>query len=181
MFSGVSSVGFSGSRAPSSAAVAALRAALRAVPAGASVAVGCAQGVDAVVRGHFAGGKRLSVFAVASGQWGTGRAAFARRSSACALAVAPGPSGLLVALPSSPVPPAGVVPKRSFSGCGSGTWGTVAFSLGHGRRVAVWLGSAASAPCWPGVAWQALGGGWWLGSVPSACSAASTASQLALF
>lgn len=91
------------------------------------------------------------------------------------LSVAAGSRGLLVALPSAPVPPAGVRPSRSFFGGGSGSWGSAAFALGRGRRVLLWLPSEAEdkpsgsrPPVWSGVSWSSVGalgsaGCWWLG------------------
>lgn len=181
VFSGVSSVGFSGSRSPSSVSLAALGLLLPCVPAGCRVSVGCARGVDGVVASFFAGSSSLLVFAVASGRFGSGRSAFARRSSRCVLSVAAGARGLLVALPSSPVCPAGVRPSRSFFGAGSGSWGSVAFALGRRRRVLLWLPAGCFPPVWSGVSWSvgavawsgsvgAGGGCWWLG-VPAPVSA----------
>ena len=179
-FAGVSSVGFSGSRAPGAAASAALSALLPSVPSGVRVSVGCARGVDCLVRGFFRSSLSLLVFSVASGRFGVGRSAFARRSVACVRSVARGMRGLLVALPSSAVPPAGVAPSRSWRASGSGTWGSVAFALGCGRRVLLWLPSGCLPPAWSGVSWSSAGalssaGCWWLG-VPVA-----PPSQLSLF
>ncbi|WP_245562224.1 hypothetical protein [Stanieria cyanosphaera] len=163
------SVGFSGSRSPSAAASAALSALLRVVPSGVRVSVGCARGVDLLCRSFFAGSPSLLMFSVASGQFGSGRSAFARRSSRCVLSVAAGFRGLLVALPSAAVPPAGVRPSRSFFGGGSGSWGSLAFALGRGRRVLLWLPSGCLPPSWSGVSWSSAGalgaadGCWWLG------------------
>ena len=173
VFSGVVSVGFSGSRSPSAAASAALSALLRVVPSGVRVSVGCARGVDLLCRSFFGASPSLLVFSVASGRFGSGRSAFARRSSRCVLSVAAGSRGLLVALPSAPVPPAGVRPSRSFFGGGSGSWGSLAFALGRGRRVLLWLPSGCLPPSWSGVSWSSAGafgaaGCWWLGvAVPS--------------
>jgi hypothetical protein len=111
----------------------------------------------------------LCVFAVESGRWGSGRSAFARRSAAIVEAVPVG--GLLVVVPSGTVP-AGVVPSRSFSGHGSGSWGSAALALGTGRRVLLWLPAGAVPPVWAGVSWSAVDG-WWLG--------VSGSSQLSMF
>ena len=175
VFSGVVSVGFSGSRSPSVAASAALSALLplvpqtkRGKPSGVRVSVGCAAGIDAAVSSWFGASASLLVFSVASGRFGSGRSAFARRSSRCVLSVASGSRGLLVVLPSAPVPPAGVRPSRSFFGGGSGSWGSACFALGRGRRVLLWLPSGCLSPSWSGVSWSAVGalgsaGCWWLG------------------
>ena len=181
VFSGVVSVGFSGSRSPSAAASAALSALLPLVPAGVRVSVGCALGVDSAVRSFRGSSPSLLVFSVASGRFGSGRSAFARRSSRCVLSVAAGDRGLLVALPSAPVPPAGVRPSRLFFGGGSGSWGSVSFALGRGRRVLLWLPAGSRPPLWSGVSWSSVGalgsaGCWWLG-VPTATASV----QLSLF
>ncbi|HEY9767101.1 MAG TPA: hypothetical protein V6C71_01175 [Coleofasciculaceae cyanobacterium] len=63
------------------------------------VSVGSGRGVDLVCRSFFAGSVSLLVFSVASGRFGSGRAAFARRSSRCVLFVASGFRGLLVVVP----------------------------------------------------------------------------------
>lgn len=180
VFAALVSVGFSGSRSPSPGASAALSALLPSVASGVRVSVGCARGVDSLCRSFFAGSSSLLVFSVASGRFGSGRSAFARRSSRCVLSVAAGSCGLLVALPSVPVCPAGVRPSRSFFGGGSGSWGSVAFALGRGRRVLVWLPSGCLPPSWSGVSWSPAGafgsvGSWWLG-VPVPAPA-----QLSLF
>ena len=180
VFAGVVSVGFSGSRSLSAGASAALSALLPLVPAGVRVSVGCAAGADAVVRSWFGAAGSVLLFSVASGRFGSGRSAFARRSSRCVLSVAAGSGGLLVALPSAAVPPAGVVPSRSFFGGGSGSWGSLAFALGRGRRVLLWLPSGCLPPSWSGVSWSSAGafgsaGCWWLG-VPVPAPA-----QLSLF
>jgi hypothetical protein len=72
------------------------------VPSPCRVSVGCARGVDALVRAYFRSSPSLLVFSVASGRFGSGRSAFARRSVACVRSVARGDRGLLVAFPSSP-------------------------------------------------------------------------------
>ncbi len=174
VFAGVVAVGFSGSRSPSAAASAALSALLPLVPsAGVRLSVGCAAGVDSAVSSWFGASPSLLVFSVASGRFGSGRSAFARRSSRCVLSVASGSRGLLVVLPSAPVPPAGVRPSRSFFGGGSGSWGSVCFALGRGRRALLWLPSGCLPPSWSGVSWSSAGGlgcsgCWWLGvAVPA--------------
>ena len=167
VFSGVVSVGFSGSRSPSPVASAALSLLLPLVPAAVRVSVGCARGVDGACRSFFAGSSSLLVFSVASGRFGSGVSALARRSVRCVRSVAAGSRGLLVVVPSGACP-AGVVPSRSFAGCGSGSWGSAAFALGRGRRVLVWLPSGSRPPAWSSVSWSSAGalgsaGCWWLG------------------
>jgi hypothetical protein len=167
LFSDLVTVSFSGSRHLSGAGLAALTALFPLVPAGCRVGVGCATGADTAVRAAFS---RATVFAVGSGRFGTGRAAFARRSVAVVEFVPVG--GLLVVVPSSACPPPGVVPSRSFRGGGSGSWGSAALALGTGRRVLLWLPVGAVPPAWAGVSWSAVGG-WWLG--------VSGSGQLSLF
>ena len=165
VFAGLVSVGFSGSRSLSPAASTALSSLLPLVPAGVRVSVGCAAGADAVVRSWFSGSASVLLFSVASGRFGSGRSAFARRSCRCVLSVASGSRGLLVVVPVGACP-AGVRPSRSFSGRGSGSWGSLAFALGRGRRVLVWLPSGSRPPVWAGVSWSLSsvpGGCWWLG------------------
>lgn len=165
-----SSVGFSGSRSLSGSGLFALRALLSLVPAfGCRVSVGCAAGCDRLVRVVLSSRPGLLVFSALSGRFGSGRSAFARRSVAVVRSVSPR-SGLLVVVPGSAVPPAGCVPRRSFRGCGSGSWGSAALALGLRRRVLVWLPAGACPPAWASVSWSCVapvsGGSWWLG-VPS--------------
>ena len=159
LFFGLDTVGFSGSRSLSGAGLAALTSLFPLVPAGCHVVVGCAAGADLAVRSAF-GDDRLCLFAVDSGRFGTGRAAFARRSVAIVEAVPPG--GLLVVVPGSVSLPPGVIPSRSFRGGGSGSWGSAALALGTGRRVLLWLPIGVVPPVWAGVSWSAVGS-WWLG------------------
>jgi hypothetical protein len=158
LFSGLVTIGFSGSRSLSGAGLAALTSLFPLVPVGCHVVVGCASGADLAVRNAFT---KSTVFAVGSGQFGTGRGAFARRSVAIVEAVPP--SGLLVVVPGSVSPPPGVVPSCSFRGGGSGSWGSAALALGTGRRVLLWLPAGAVPPVWSGIEWSYLDG-WYLGS-----------------
>lgn len=153
-------VGFSGSRRPAGGvAPAALLGAVAAVPASVPVSVGCARGVDAVVR---LACPRASVFSVASGRWGAGRGAFAGRSAACVRSVAV-PGGVWVSFPASACP-AGLVPSasssRCFSGSGSGSWASLAFALGLGVSCVVWLPAGVVRPSGWGL--SPVGGGWFL-------------------
>ncbi len=156
-----SSVAFSGSRRPGSSAAVSASAFLPVVSGfSGSLAVGCASGVDSLVRSAF---PSCSVFRVSSFAVGgrVCRASFARRSSAMVSWCA-SRSGLLVAFPLGACP-SGMRVSSSFSGCGSGSWGSVALALGLGCSVLVvspagvgsaWFGSLASqfrcvgvAPC----------------------------------
>lgn len=84
--------------------------------------VGCASGTDQAVRQAVPWALVFSVVRPVAGPW-----VFAARSVRLVAALAAG-RGSLASFPSSPCP-AGVVVQSHFSGCGSGSWGTVAFSL----------------------------------------------------
>ena len=145
----MAAVAFSGVRRLSASQAASVRSAAPAfVPAGAPVLVGCASGVDCVVRSLW---PAASVFSVASGAWGSGPAAFARRSAALVAALG---SGLLVAFPVSSCP-AGIVPASSWrSGRpASGTWSTAALAAGSGASLVVVPLSGAPLPAWAGGSW----------------------------
>ena len=162
-----SHVAFSGSRVVGSSASVSCRAFLSAVPSlSASVGVGCASGVDQYVRSSF---PSAVVFSVSSFLFGgrVCRASFALRSSALVHSVASS-SGLLVAFPLGSCP-VGVRVSSSFSGCGSGSWGSVALAVGLGCSVLVvlpvgassaWFGALAYRFCYVGVA--PCGGSLWL-------------------
>ena len=169
-FSRFSAFGFSGSRSGVSPSV--LSSVVPLVPAGSSVFVGCARGVDGFFCGAFPG---ASVFSASS--FGVGRASFARRSAACVRAVAAA-GGLWVSFPASPCP-AGLRPSASSSGafCGSrsGSWASLSLALGSGVPCLVF--SPAGVPS-----------GWGLSPVPGcsgwfACASALGVAprQLSLF
>jgi hypothetical protein len=157
-------VGFSGSRSSGSAAAVSCSAFLSAVGSsiGGTVGVGCALGIDSLVRCRF---PSASVFRV---QPPVSRASFALRSARLVHWVA-SQSGLLVAFPQGSAP-VQLSPSVSFRGFGSGTWGSVALALGLGLAVLVVLpSSVASFPApasvasrfvWVGVA--PCGGSLWL-------------------
>lgn len=163
------SVAFSGSRVLGSSASVSCRAFLP-VLAGfsGSVAVGCASGVDSLVRSAF---PSASVFRVSSFAVGgrVSRASFALRSSALVQFCASS-GGLLVAFPLGACPPA-VRPSSSFAGFGSGSWGSVAFAVGLGCSVLVVVpvgafpAPPALASCFRFVGVAPCGGSLWL-SVP---------------
>lgn len=148
-----SSVGFSGSRRLGGVAASALCLAAAGVSSSASVFVGCASGADALARGCFPG---ASVFSVSSGCWGSGRAAFARRSAAVVSAV--GAGGLWVSFPSGSCP-SGLLPSSSWPRGvgGSGSWGSLALAVGSGLSCLVFASSVPSD--W---GFRSLGGGWWV-------------------
>jgi hypothetical protein len=153
-------IGFTGSRKGfvSSSLVSAV--VLSVLGAGHSVAVGCASGVDALVR-------RLSpsaqVFSVASPGAGSGlsfAAALARRSQLMVQACS-----VLVGFASVPCP-SSVSPSSHFSGGGSGTWASIAYGISQGLQVFVFAAPGVSLPSWVGGQWApAVGsGGLWSGA-----------------
>lgn len=154
-------VGFSGSRSPSAASLSALASVASVVSPSALVVVGCAVGVDLSVRSLFPSAVVLSV---ASGAFGVGRSAFARRSVACVSRVASS-GGVWVSFPAGACP-AGLVPSssssRCFSGSGSGSWASLAFAAGSGVPCLVFLPPGVGAP-----SWLVAGGGGWFSSVPA--------------
>jgi hypothetical protein len=104
------------------------------------VFVGCADGVDAVVRSSFSPAS-LSVFSVSKSEASRlGGSAFAARSARLVQSVAES-HGVLVACPLGACPD-GVEPSRSFRGFGSGSWGSVALAVGLGCPVLVIVGSS---------------------------------------
>ena len=179
------SVAFSGSRVLGSSASVSCRAFLPVLGGfSGSVSVGCASGVDSLVRGSF---PSASVFSVSSFLVGgrVARASFALRSSALVHSCASS-GGLLVAFPLGACPSA-VRGSSTFGGCGSGSWGSVALAVGLGCSVLVvapvgvgsaWFGALASSFRCVGVA--PCGGSVWLASsVPF--PAPPVGGQLALF
>jgi hypothetical protein len=163
-------VAFSGSRACGSSASLSCRSFLPVLGGfSASVGVGCASGVDSLVRSAF---PSASVFSVSSFLVGgrVCRASFARRSSALVSWCASS-GGLLVAFPLGACP-SSVAPSASFSGGGSGSWGSVALAVGLGCSVLVVVPSGAFpappalASCFRFVGVAPCGGALWL-SVPA--------------
>lgn len=137
-------VAFSGSRVVGSSASLSCRSFLPVLGGfSGSVGVGCASGVDSAVRSAF---PLACVFSVSSFLVGgrVARASFALRSSALVSWCASG-GGLLVAFPLGSCP-AGVSVSSSFRGCGSGSWGSVAFAVGLGCSVLVVLPAGAGFP-----------------------------------
>lgn len=129
IFARFSAFGFSGSRSAVPSSI--LSSIVSLVPSNSAVYVGCARGVDQFFRSAF---PSAEVFSVSSGRWGTGRGAFAARSTACVRAVSAA-DGLWVSFPASPCP-AGLLPSvsssRCFCGLSTGTWSSLAFALGSG-------------------------------------------------
>jgi hypothetical protein len=152
-------VGFSGSRSPSPASLSALSAVAEKVSG--LVVTGCANGIDEAARKLFPGAVVLSV---ASGKFGSGKSAFARRSIACVEKVK-SLNGIWVSFPNGNCP-IGLSPNskgsKCFSGSGSGTWASLAFAVGSDVPCLVWLPAGVVAP-----SWLAAAGGGWFSSVPA--------------
>ncbi len=159
---GAGVVGFSGSRSVVPACVGAV---CGAVSPRALVGVGCASGVDAVVRALVLG---CSVFSASSFSASSFSGRLVLRSVALVrfVASASGRSGggVFVVFPSAACP-AGLVPSSSssvcFRGLGSGSWASAAFAAGLGVPVLVF--APVGVPAW---GFSSLGAGWWL-LVPS--------------
>lgn len=132
---GFPAIGFSGSRNPyglASSAISNLLPQLASYPG--IIGVGCAKGVDQLVRSYF---PQSLVFKV---QPPINRKAFALRSTRLVSWVVAS-SGLLVAFPSTSCP-SSVAPSLCFHGAGSGTWGSVALAIGLGASVMVFIHSS---------------------------------------
>jgi hypothetical protein len=126
------------------------------VPASASVAVGCARGLDSLVRSAF---PSAVVFRASS--FGSGASAFARRSSALVSSLSSARFSVFVSFPAVACP-AGLFPSSSsracFCGLGSGSWASLALAVGSGVPSFLWLPSGVFPPV--GWGFVSLGGGW---------------------
>lgn len=124
--------------------------------AGHSIIVGCANGVDAVVRHSVPTAK---VFKVASPNAGSSvnfAQALARRSMSMVQHCT-----ILVGFASVSCP-SGVSPAHAFGGHGSGTWASVAYAVSKGKQVFIFKASGVLLPCWPNGHWvQAVPSGVW--------------------
>ena len=156
-------VGFSGSRNPYSHASISVSVLLPKLSGYSGVVgVGCAKGVDNLVRSYF---PQARVFKVQSP---INRKAFALRSTRLINWLVAS-SGLLLAFPSTSCP-AGVTPSLRFNGYGSGTWGSVALAIGMGAPVLLYvhfsLGIAfpshQALACHFKLLGFSFGGYWWL-------------------
>ncbi|NRB54229.1 MAG: hypothetical protein HRU41_41660 [Saprospiraceae bacterium] len=134
-------VGFSGSRAPSdqlSTACSQVLSTISSTP----VAIGCASGIDQLVRQAF---PQARVFTAASQHPG---ALAARSAQLVRFTAASG--GCLLVFPSGPCPSA-IRVSSSFQGHGSGSWGSCALALGIGLPVLLCaLVPVASWQAWAG-------------------------------
>lgn len=158
------SVGFCGSRRLAGSAFSlAGRVAGSVSACGVPVSVGCAAGADAAVRSACPSAVVLSV---ASGRFGSGRAAFARRSAALVSSLPVGSAFVgFVSAPCPSVVSPSPSPSRCFCGGGSGSWASLALAAGLGLAVFVfWSGSGAfPAPAWGG-SWSPVSSGVFAGS-----------------
>ncbi len=162
--SSFSSFGVGGSRRPSpcsGASAAAFVASLRGagIPAS-SVFTSCGAGAPSLVAAAFPGCQFFS--AAAPAFCGLGSRAFAARAAALVRALAASPAPLWVCFPGGACP-AGVIPRRSWVSCGSGSWSECALAAGLGVPVLVFLPVGVVPPSgwgggWGG--WSFLGGGW---------------------
>lgn len=153
--SSASCVGFSGSRV-SCPLPSVWSSVVSAVPASASVVVGCAGGLDCSARLSFPAARVLR-----ASSFGSGRGSFVRRSVAVVGSVVSSGSGCFLSFPSVACPP-GLVPSasssRCFCGSGSGSWASLALAVGSGLPCFVWLPGGVSVPC--GWGFVSLGSGW---------------------
>ncbi len=158
LFSQFSSFGFSGSRSSAEACGLAV-ASFASVPASASVLVGCASGVDSVIRAAaLARPVSLRVFQARDYPSYPHRSAFALRSVGCVSAVFAS-EGLFCSFPASDCPSAlrpSIVVADCFSGSGSGSWASLCYALGLGCACFVVLPAGVTAPAWFGAATIAL-------------------------
>jgi hypothetical protein len=127
--------GFSGSRSLSKNFTPLVASVLASLPEDAEVLVGNAKGLDELVRSLCPAAK---VFYPAF----PGRGGLAARSAALVKAC-----DVLFVFVSSPCPE-GVQPSRSFSGKGSGSWGSAALAAGLGKKLKVFW-CADSKPVFP--------------------------------
>ncbi|WP_373479265.1 hypothetical protein [Geminocystis sp.] len=123
MISNYDIVGFSGSRSYSPFILPLVLESVR----DKQIFVGCAKGVDAMVRLYSVNNSvNLRVFKASD--YGKGKSSFARRSMAMVNEIKVS-QGCLVSFPSSPCP-SGLKPSpNTFNGKGSGTWATLAYAV----------------------------------------------------
>ncbi len=152
-------VGFTGSRHGFNSAQFVQTVAKSVSLAGHSVAVGCASGVDALVRQACPNAQVFKVASPGAGLPVSMSIALARRSQAMVSAC-----NVLVGFASVSCPN-GVSPLRHFCGGGSGTWASLVYAISQGKRVFVFLAPNVVLPAWSGGAWvQSVPSGLWAGS-----------------
>lgn len=167
----IKNIGFTGSRRGFSNKTLVSVVARSVAQAGHSVLVGCASGVDAVVRSSVPSARIFSVASPSAGSVSSPAKALARRSmsmvSGCSVLV----GFASVACPSV------VCPSSHFCGGGSGTWASIAYAVSKGLRVFVFVEDGIALPSWLGGQWvQACPSGLW----SRAWSFIPSASQLSL-
>lgn len=152
-----------GSRRPASASVVAAASFCRHLAAwGGSVSVGCASGVDAVVRSSVPAAVvfRAALPSPSGASSVAVAAALIARSVAVVRSLPVLGGGAVFAFPLG-VCPAGLLPSRSsarcFAGFGSGSWAAVAFAVGRGVPVFVFCPSGGlSLPASWGGSWVSV-------------------------
>ncbi len=146
---------------PSLASLAAVAQIAVVIPASTPVVVGDAAGIDQRARQLVPSAR---VFFASD--YGNERRSFAARSIACVQACASA-GGVWCSFPRGPAP-ASLRPSSGsacFAGYGSGTWASLAFALGLGLGVVVFLPSDVAAPAgWP---LSPAGGGWFVAQPPT--------------
>jgi hypothetical protein len=146
-------VGFSGSRAPATASLAAVQLVAVAVglaPTPPAIIVGDAVGIDQHVAGLLPQARVFRASAYRSAN--SARSVYAMRSIACVRAVAGfahAVPSVWASFPAGPCP-AGLHPSSSsaacFNGSGSGTWASLAYAIGSGIAPLVFLPPVAAGP-----------------------------------
>jgi hypothetical protein len=184
LLAGAPIVGFSGSRTPAPASIAALRMAARVVSPAVPIVVGCAAGIDQHVAQLIPRAEviRASSFGIGRAVIGLAplspRAQLAARSIAVVQACV---GGVWVSSPATACPPS-VQPARSssacFNGSGSGTWASLAYAIGSGIAPLVFLPAGIVPPA--AFCLVAAGQGWYVAS-DLGWSPAPPAGQLTLF
>lgn len=110
---------------------------------GESYHVGDASGADAVVRDMVERGKRTVYETEGKQPW-----QLAQRSKRMVDECAKLGNAKLIAYPNKPCPE-GVKPSKNFKGCGSGTWGTIAYAKHLGLEIELhWLRPGLTEPDW---------------------------------
>jgi hypothetical protein len=123
--------------------------------AGHVILVGCANGVDAIIR-QSVPYKIYSIASPASGTTTTICQALARRSQTMV-----SHSSVLIGFASINCP-AIVNPTKHFCGSGSGTWASIAYAVSQGKQVFVFKSAGVLLPAWSNGQWvQAVPSGVW--------------------
>jgi hypothetical protein len=150
-------VGFSGSRHGAPDRI--IGMAISKIAPSAIVCVGCAVGVDEQVRRRV-DADRLKVFRASDYPGQSYPHKLANRSSAMVQHLSES-DGCLIAFPMAECPN-GVIPCQQWrSAKGSGTWGTIALSVGLGIPTMIWLPTDIAAPEW-GDRLEQINRNWWL-------------------